>query len=108
LGLALTLVFVLGMSAEQAGKGKKPALPKYFSKLGLSAEQKAKVYDVLTQYAKKIDALEEQLAQLKAERDRAAVAVLTEQQRKMYLELLGIDEKDKGKKAEDKKGSSGS
>jgi cell division protein FtsB len=76
IGLGLVVLVLALPSLGEAQKGK-PQLPKGWAKLGLSAEQKAKVYDILGTYRKKIEALERQIEALKTERDAAAVKVLT-------------------------------
>jgi hypothetical protein len=98
LAVTCTLVFFLAsswlMGQDSKSDDTKPAtgktkgiLPKYFSKLGLTDEQRQKVYKITTSYKTKIDALTEQLDQLKGQRQTELLKILDENQRTHLREL---------------------
>ena len=121
----LCLAFLVGAGASQdakkeGGKDKdakkegktKGMLPAGFKDLGLSAEQISKIYAVQAEFNGKIADLNKQIAELKGKRTKEEFGVLTEAQKKKYLENKGVEVKDKGKdekkadapkKTEDKK-----
>jgi hypothetical protein len=79
-------------------------LPADWKKLGLSDEQKKKIYAVEDDYGPKIAALQKQIDDLKNEEKTKRYAVLTEEQKKHLKEIR--DSKDGGKeetKKDDKK-----
>jgi len=95
----VVLVVVLGFSGDALSQ-KKPTLPKGWSKLGLSAEQKTKVYEVLNKHRDKLDMLKKQLAEATQERDAELFKLLTVTQKDELRKLLlkGLpDDKDKSK-----------
>ena len=51
-------------------KAPRGRLPNYYGKLDLSGEQRDKIYGVQANYNGQIEALERQIAELKAKRDR--------------------------------------
>jgi hypothetical protein len=63
--------------------------------VGLSAEQKGKVYKVQEEYNAKVDELEKQIDKLEVERKQKLFEILTDGQkdqlRKIYLDKLGVD-----------------
>jgi hypothetical protein len=65
----------------------KGTLPANFGKLGLSDEQKQKIYRLRAEYKGKIRDLEQKLARLRAEQKEAEEAVLTKDQKKKLREL---------------------
>jgi hypothetical protein len=91
----------------------KARLPAYYSKLGLSAKQKKDIYLIQAKYASKIEALQEQIATLKAKQKTDLENVLTAGQKALLREMRGsskekdvqdVKEKEiKGKPAEIKK-----
>jgi hypothetical protein len=107
------LVFgiVLVTAASTSGQDKKPdkddpapkvKLPAYWSKLGLSEEQKEKYYKVHATYTPKIAELEKKLADLKTELKDEENKILTEQQKAHYRELKLGEKPEKDKPATDK------
>ena len=68
---------------------KKPSgrLPRYFGKLGVSDEQRTKIYELQAKYAEQIEALEKELAALKDKRDGEIAGVLTAGQKTRLTEL---------------------
>jgi hypothetical protein len=103
--LIATFVFVFALVVVGSGEGqtgKKPQLPKGWSKLGLSAEQKAGAYKLLTEFqAGKADLLA-RLKALEMKRDEDLLKLLTDAQKKQLRELLlkGLPD---DKKPDDKK-----
>lgn len=70
-------------------------LPANYRKLGLSEEQRQKVYKVQAEYDDKIKDLEEQIAEMKAKRSKAVESVLTEAQKARLKEITSGKDKDK-------------
>lgn len=70
-------------SSESAPKARAKArgrLPNGWGKLGVTSEQRLKIYAVQARYQEQIDALEEQIAALKMKRDQECEACLTAKQ----------------------------
>ncbi|MDW8244525.1 MAG: hypothetical protein RMJ88_15050 [Thermogemmata sp.] len=63
-------------------------LPPNWGKLGLSEEQKQKIYQIQNKYNSEILRLETQVKELRAKRDEEMRAVLTEEQKKRLEEIL--------------------
>ena len=63
-------------------------LPQYWSKLGLSTEQRQKVYAIQADYGQKIKALREQITKLIDQEKSARLAVLTDAQRKQLQAII--------------------
>lgn len=87
----------------------KGTLPQNWGKLGLSDEQKQKVYSTQEEYRGKIGALEKQIRELKAQERADLEKVLTDAQKARLREILAskapADTKDKkpDEKKEEKK-----
>jgi hypothetical protein len=89
----------------------KVSLPANWKKLGLNDDQKTKIYAVRGTYQGKIDALKEQIEQLKKEENSELLKVLTDDQKTLLKKILTEkatdptkDDKKGDKKGEDKKG----
>jgi hypothetical protein len=82
-------------TAQKNDKGAKGKLPDHWPKLGLSAEQKIKVYKIQADYDDKITPLKKQIEKLEADEKQEMFKVLTDNQkdqlRKIYLDKLGVD-----------------
>jgi Spy/CpxP family protein refolding chaperone len=63
-------------------------LPMYWKSLGLTDSQKQQVYKVQAEYKKKLEALEQQIEQLKEARRKDLEAILTEQQKAELRNIL--------------------
>jgi len=101
----LSLAVLVGSGASQDKKGKSP-LPTGFKALNLTPVQDEKVRQVSAEYQAKIEEATRKLKELQAERLRAQLAVLTEEQRQLYIKnKTGEEAKKKEAKKEDKKGS---
>jgi hypothetical protein len=87
-GLAAQDKGTKGPPAEKA-EAKGPALPVYWDKLGLTDEQKAEVLRLTAEYRPKRQRLLDELGQLDAEQARARVAVLTDDQKRKLVDLVG-------------------
>jgi Spy/CpxP family protein refolding chaperone len=87
LGLAL----LVGSGASQGTKKSTASLPSGWGKLGLSKEQKTKIYAIRGEYKVKIADLEQQLTELRSEETRKMVAVLSADQ-KDKLRKLAVGE----------------
>jgi hypothetical protein len=104
--LVLGLAVLVGAGASQEKK-EKAALPAGFKALNLTASQDDKVRQVSADYKVKIDEMSKKLKELQAEKIRAELAVLTEEQRQLFIKnKTGEDAKKKeaaAKKKEEKK-----
>jgi hypothetical protein len=90
----------LGQNAKDEPVKFKGVLPQNWGKLGLSDEQKQKVYKVQTDYDQKVGALEKQLKDLKAQEKSEMDKILTDAQKARLKEILlgkvpAEDKKDK-------------
>ncbi len=63
------------------------SLPQNWNKLGLSDEQKQKIYAAQAEYGVKIDALQKQIKELQAKQREAMEKVLTDAQKTRLREL---------------------
>ncbi|MCS7016684.1 MAG: hypothetical protein RMJ19_08970 [Gemmatales bacterium] len=95
--LRWVLVAAIGIVCLVLGAGvaqEKPMgrLPPGFGKLGLSDEQKQKIYKIQADYEAKIQALRAQIKKLEEEERVQVFNVLTPQQKELYLKLRGIPE----------------
>ena len=90
-GSVLVAVLMAGglLFGEQqpSTKGKK-TLPLYWSKLGLSEDQKKKVYAIQLEYREKIEPLRAQITRLEEEQKRELAKILTEPQREELRKIL--------------------
>ncbi len=107
--LTLALLGVGGLLAQDS-KSKDSAskvkgqLPQNWSKLGLSDEQRQKVYMVQSEYKEKVEALEKQLTELKKKQMDEMTKVLTASQKSKLREILNekIGGDDTSKKSPEK------
>ncbi|MCS7167632.1 MAG: hypothetical protein RMI91_01245 [Gemmatales bacterium] len=95
--LRYVLITAVGAVCLMLGAGvaqEKPTgrLPPGFGKLGLSEEQKQKIYKIQAEYEAKIQALRAQIKKLEEEERVQIFSVLTPQQKELYLKLRGIPE----------------
>lgn len=104
--LALLLVtggWLTGADTKDKIKG---TLPANWGKLGLTDDQKQKVYKVQAEYKDKIADLEKQIKELKEKERGEMEKVLTDEQKKRLKEILGSkapDDKKEDKKEKDEK-----
>ena len=106
--VALGLAFLVSVGDSQDAKKDKDEkkekvkgmLPAGFKDLGLTAEQKGKVYSIQGEYRAKIAELDKKIKELKALESVDVFKVLTEEQRDKYLKAKGIETKDKSKDKE--------
>ena len=93
--LFVALAFATGQektAAKQKPDDKEPvivkaSLPRYFKQLGLSAEQRKRVFTVKVKYAEKVQELQRQLEALKGQEKTDLEAVLTTAQKERLKEL---------------------
>lgn len=77
---------LFGQDTKQSkGRG---GLPANWGKLGLSDEQRQKIYSIRSEYRGKIDDLQEKLTQLRKQENAEMLKVLTESQRSHLREIL--------------------
>lgn len=81
------LISVGTIVGQEKGKAR-GQLPQGWSKLGLSDEQKQKVYEVQNKFKAKIDDLEKQIQQAKDQQRKEELAVLTDAQKKKLKAML--------------------
>jgi Spy/CpxP family protein refolding chaperone len=98
---------LLGQDKAQVGKAR-GTLPQNWNKLGLTDDQKQKVYTAQAEYKTKIDELQKQIDDLKKKQRVAMESVLTDAQKarlkEIALEKAGVgDDKKPDKKPEEAK-----
>jgi hypothetical protein len=88
--LAVAMMATGGLFGDDkdAGKPTKGKLPAYWSKLGLSDEQKRQVQAIHTTFSGRIAALQEQLKLAQGQEKAALSKVLTQAQKDRLKELL--------------------
>jgi Spy/CpxP family protein refolding chaperone len=110
--LCVTVASVLFLAAlvvepGHSGDGKKDPvikkLPANWKKLGLTDEQKQKIYQIRGSFGPKMDALRAQLEQLKKQETTELIAVLTEEQKTNLRKILAGSVPEGKKKADDDK-----
>jgi Spy/CpxP family protein refolding chaperone len=90
---ALVLLSSDGLMSQEKKESKtKGQLPSGWTKLDLTAAQKEEIYKLNAEYREKQAKLKAELAKLDAELARKRVAVLTDEQRKKLVELVGAGE----------------
>jgi hypothetical protein len=80
-------------------------VPSYFGQIGLTAEQRARIYGIQAKHASKIEALEKQIAEEKAGMLSECDGVLTDVQKKLVENLRGAKAKTASKTADASKTS---
>jgi TolA-binding protein len=91
---ALVVVGSPWVVGQDAPRSKDPApkmrgqLPPNWGKLGLSEEQKQKIYSAQTKYRSKIDDLKKQIAELVDQEKKDMEAVLTDAQKSRLREIV--------------------
>jgi len=102
--LGLALLVSSGTTQEKKeGKGKTVSMPAGFKDLGLTAEQVVSVRKIISEYKVKIDDLKKQIKDLETKEKQDYFKVLTDDQRKKYLESKGVDTKSADTKKDAKK-----
>jgi flagellar basal body-associated protein FliL len=104
LALVLTSSWLMGQDTKSTSDDAQPskskgALPKYFGRLGLTDDQKQKVYKIATSYKTKIDALTEQLEELKSQRQAELLKILSDTQKTHLRELQTRESQTKEKES---------
>jgi Spy/CpxP family protein refolding chaperone len=101
-GMLLVLVAAFVLSGGLLGQEKvKGVLPPNWGKLGLTDEQKQKVYKIEADYKGKIADLQKQIDELKGKEKEDMLKVLTDEQKKRLKDILA--EKAGGGSKEEKK-----
>ena len=94
---SLAFVFTVGFGGSNGQEPKQPPkaepkakgqLPMYWGQLGLSAEQKDKVYKLQAKYNADIDKLEEEIKTLKAKLAKERLDLLSADQKKNLEEII--------------------
>jgi Spy/CpxP family protein refolding chaperone len=85
--------WVAGQDSKKETKDPAPkargTLPQNWGKLGLTDEQKSKIYEAQGKYRAKIDALKKQMAELTDQEKKEMEAVLTDAQKARLREIIG-------------------
>ena len=101
----LALVLVVGVIAtaddKKESKSGGEKLPAQWGKLGLSDDQKSKIYSIEDEYKPQIEALEKQVKELRHKEKLAMETVLTDAQKARLKEIL-LDKAGLGDKPSDK------
>ena len=99
-GIASRLVGEEGKETPKAvKKNTGNRLPNNYGKLGLTQQQKEKIYEFQGKYNPQISELEAKIKQLRSERDQMIESALTPAQRERLVELRGAGkEESKAKK----------
>ncbi len=106
------LAVIIGAGGWLFGQDDKPArgrkaLPTYWTKIGLSDEQKQKVYAIQAEYGAKIDALQQQLKAVQRQERVEMEKVLTNGQKARLREIVAskvlVDPGKDEKKPDEKK-----
>ena len=88
IAIAVISVAVTGIStAQEKGKGK-GTLPQGWGKLGLSEEQKTKIYDIHGKHQAKIEDLRKQIRDEEDKMHKEQLAVLTPEQKAKLKEAM--------------------
>jgi Spy/CpxP family protein refolding chaperone len=77
-------------------------VPNYYGRLGLSDEQKTKVYAIQDKYDDQIQALQKQIAEIRTKQEAEIAAVLTDSQKKILAEIVDAAKKKKAETAKKK------
>ncbi|MBC8868325.1 MAG: hypothetical protein H8E44_02855 [Planctomycetes bacterium] len=78
-------------------------LPRYYGQIGLSDEQRGKVYEVQRTYREQIEELRKQLKAIEAKQKEEISEVLTEEQKAKLAELIGEPKKKRSPPSKKKK-----
>lgn len=78
-----------------AAKRPRVRVPNNYGQLGLSTEQRQRIYAIQAEYGKRIDELEAQLEAVRKERDEQCYAVLSDFQKQRLAEILKAREQQK-------------
>jgi Spy/CpxP family protein refolding chaperone len=96
MAVALVVVgspWVVGQDSKKDTKDPAPkargTLPQNWGKLGLTDEQKSKIYEAQGKYRAKIDALKRQMQELQDQEKKEMEAVLTDAQKARLREIIG-------------------
>jgi Spy/CpxP family protein refolding chaperone len=98
-----SLVAEPGVSGDKKEPPVKKLLPQGWGKLGLSEEQRTKIYEIRGKYAGKIEALKKQLEDLRDTETADMLKILTEGQREQLRQAALKKAGDGGKKTTDDK-----
>src|SRR5262245_19893543 len=99
--LALVVVACVGLvcvgqdkdKADEIPSAKRGQLPKLYTKLGLTQQQKEKVYGVRAHYRDKVEALQKQIDKLREEERERCEKVLSKEQLHALRKLKSPDVK---------------
>lgn len=96
-------VMVAQKEKKEDVKKSSPRLPNNFGKLGLNPAQKNQIYTIQALHNGQVDALEEQIKQLKQKRDAEILEVLSPAQKEKLDTLLADAKKKKAGKDDEAK-----
>jgi hypothetical protein len=88
-GVLITVLLAGGLLfGQQSSTRSKGKLPRFWSKLGLSDEQKKKVGSIQTTYRVKIDALRAEISKLEANERKELAQILTDAQKQELQKIV--------------------
>lgn len=90
---------------EKKDDRKKGYLPANYGKLGLSIEQKQKIYAIQAKYKEDLDALNKKVKKAQEDQRAEIFGVLSGDQKEKLREIIGLDKKGADPKASKKDGS---
>ncbi|GIW81296.1 MAG: hypothetical protein KatS3mg105_3103 [Gemmatales bacterium] len=99
--LAVSLLFVGGLSGQEKKKAFKGRLPAGWSKLGITDKQRQSIYAVQKKYYDKIKELERQIEELKTAEREEMIALLSDLQKQRLKEIESEQENKNKKKRKD-------
>ena len=94
-------IFILGTGQAQEKKEerKKGFLPANFGKLGLSVEQKQKIYGIQAKYKSDLDELNKKIKKVTEDQRADIYGVLSSDQKEKLKEITGFGKKDSDDKS---------
>lgn len=96
----VALVLGAAQAQEKKEERKKGFLPANFGKLGLSNEQKQKIYGIQARYKTELDELNKKIKKAADDQRAEIYGVLSTDQKEKLKEITGFDKKDSNTKPE--------
>lgn len=91
-----------GNAQEKKEEKKRGFLPANFGKLGLSSEQKQKIYNIQSKYKSDIDELNKKIKKASDDQRAEIYSVLSNDQKEKLKEITGFEKKDPSPKSDKK------
>jgi len=97
-----SMLLGFGNAQEKREDKKRGFLPANFGKLGLSNEQKQKIYSIQAKYKSDIDELNKKVKKASDDQRSEIYSVLSNDQKEKLKEITGFDKKDPSPKTDKK------